>query len=204
MQPLENDPWCYNYYNGLLNANLLSSMKGIISYLDNYMSVHDDYIEAYNKEYENGNIGNGNNYVPGSNGDGYEFEIYPKSHPVLNHKSMGIWGAKFRRVFQVFYYWLTLEPADYIIEEVNKDRQYLNLMSNICLIGFFLIAYQMYKQVVMKVKTARALWVDMVRILPLVCMGEKETVLLSSHKLFLNNLLLNDDMLETMNVDNKV
>ena len=201
MQEFANKDICYQYYNGLLNANLLSSLKGIISYLDTFMDIHNDYIDAYNEQYNIGNIGNGRNFEPGTNTEGYQFELYPKSHPVLKHSNFNLWGAKFRRVFQVFYYWLTLAPADYIIEEVNKDRQYLYLMSNVCLIGFIAIAYMMYDKIVIRVKTARALWIDAIKLTPLECMGEGDTILLSSHRLFLTNMLMNDDMLDNMNVD---
>jgi surface antigen len=85
MQPFHHKDHCKEYYNGLLNANLMSSLKGIISYLDNFMTIHDNYIEAYNEQYELGNIGNGKNWDATTNADGFRFELYPKSHPVLRH-----------------------------------------------------------------------------------------------------------------------
>jgi hypothetical protein len=94
----------------------------MVSYLDTFLALHDDYIEAYNKQYEEGKIGNGKNFDPDSNTEGFDFELYPKSHPVLRHKNFIMTMSRVRRVLQVFYYWLTYRTVDFIIDEVYKDK----------------------------------------------------------------------------------
>lgn len=180
-----------------MNANLLSALKGVISYYDSALDTHDDYIDSYNRLYENGKIGNGKVWDPTTSSSGYRFELYPKSHPVLKSSSFPIIQAKVRRIWQCFYYWLSLDPADLIFEEVTKDNQYLTLMTELCLIGFLVLTYLMYDLVILRLKAIRALWLDAVRVPPIVCMGEKDTVLLLSHTDILKNIIIN----ESLNLD---
>jgi hypothetical protein len=82
-----------------MNSNLLSALKGVIAYYDSALDLHEDYIREYNKQYEDGKIGNGKNWDPTTAGDGYKFELYPQSHPVLKSGSFPIIQAKVRRIW---------------------------------------------------------------------------------------------------------
>lgn len=203
-QGYAHEGYCQDYYSGLMNSNLLSALKGVMSYYDTALQIHDDYIEAYNKQYEDGNIGNGMNWDPNTVGDGYKFKLYPESHPVLKSGSFPIVQAKVRRIWQAFYYWLSLDPADLIFEEVTKDRQYIRLMTQICLIGFIILSYLMYHLVILKIKAIRALWLDALRILPITCMGEKDTVLLLSQQTILRNIIMNENLRLDITMENKL
>ena len=57
--------------------------------------LHDEYVQAYNEEYEKGNIGNGKNYDPKNKKSVFEFELYPKSHPVLKNRSFNLVCCKY-------------------------------------------------------------------------------------------------------------
>lgn len=52
----------------------------------------------------------------------------------------------------------------------------------------------MYRLVIRKLIATRALWLDAVRILPLVSMGEKDTALLLSQEDILQNIIMNDNL----------
>jgi hypothetical protein len=79
--------YCNKYYNGLLNANFVSAYKGIITYYTNLLKLHDEYIQAYNDKFTKGKIGNGKTYKPEDQEGGFDYDIYPKSHPVLRDKN---------------------------------------------------------------------------------------------------------------------
>ena len=62
--------------------------------------MHDDYIEAYNREfYEKQTIGNGKNWDSSTSTEGYNFELYPQSHPIFKQRNFEIMGAKVRRIW---------------------------------------------------------------------------------------------------------
>jgi hypothetical protein len=93
------------------------------------------------------------------------------------------------------YYSITIPSSDAILAELQSDKQYYELMSKISLIGFLILAYLVRRVMVPRLKSARALWVDVVRCLPIVCMGERETVLLRRQTLFLEAILANKNNL---------
>lgn len=122
MQAYAHLGFCEKYFDGLINGKLLSALRGVVTWYDQALRVHKDYIAAYNKEYELGHIGNGKEWDQNTYTGGYRFELYPKSHPVLKSENFIIVQAKVRRIWQVFHYWQTLDSADLIYEEVTKDR----------------------------------------------------------------------------------
>ncbi len=74
----------------------------------------------------------------------------------------------------------------------------------ICLVAYLLISYLMYVLVIQKLKVIRALWLDSVRILPIICMGEKNTVLINSQEEILRNVVLNKHLKLEVELDNKI
>ena len=89
-----------------------------------------------------GNIGNGKNYQPGSNlGIGYEYELYPKSHPVLKNENYNLVLAKFNNLVENMYYFVAIPCTKNIIDELKSDKQYQNFIDNLLLVIFILIGY---------------------------------------------------------------
>jgi hypothetical protein len=62
----------------------------------------------------------------------------------------------------------------------------------------------MYHLVILKLKAIRALWIDAVRILPIQCMGEKDTVLLLGNSSILTNIVLNKNLNLDVNDENRL
>jgi hypothetical protein len=62
----------------------------------------------------------------------------------------------------------------------------------------------MYHMVILRLKAVRALWLDVVRLLPIKCMGEKDTVLLTSQESILTNIIMNENLRLDISVENKL
>jgi hypothetical protein len=139
-RPLENSEYCHEYYNGLLNTNHINAMRGMISYYDKLFKIHDEYIQAYNDEYQKGNIGNGKNYGQNLDRAGFEFELYPKSHPVLKNKNFNLISSKYNPIVESIYYYYSVPLTSILSSELSKDEQYFDLFFKISR-GVFLIMW---------------------------------------------------------------
>ena len=77
-------------------------------------------------------------------------------------------------------------------------------MTRLCLLGFIFLSFLMYKFVILRLKVVRSYWLDAVRLIPLKCMGEKNTVLMLTQEAILENIIHDENFRLDMPLDKKV
>ena len=144
--------------------------------------LHDEYVQAYNEEYEKGNIGNGKNYDPKNKKSVFEFELYPKSHPVLKNRSFNLVCCKYQHLILSLYWYYTVPTASVLLTTINMDRSYIGLALNISSLLILLAGYMIHQNVISEQKLVDSQVTELIRILPLVTLGEQQTALIKMNK----------------------
>ena len=157
------------------------------------MSIHDQYIIAYNDQYQTGKIGNGKNYEPLGHVVGYEFEAYPKSHPILKLESYQLVSSKLNKIAGSLYFLIVIPIARALKGELNKNRFFLDFVQIICQFFLAVVLILLYKLVVVKLTLSRAIWMEMIRMVPLECIGETNSTIQKSLEIVVKNMIFNSE-----------
>lgn len=131
-------PYCYEWYDGLLNSNYFSAFNGILTYLDRIM-------EEWKQK----------------RGDWEEVEKIFKDPTFLAVI------AKMRRIWMVPYYWGSIESSNLIKTQLIDDERSMNVLLYIlggCIIVVYFVTL---KTIIMKFQQSVLAWISILGMLPI-------------------------------------